>query len=134
MKELKQDLWQRKFPILLIQDGISKAMEKDTYELRKVKDKSNKNKMLLFVSTFNPNNPEVFGIIQQNKHILEKSDIMKAALKEKPLWRANARPGTYNISWPEQDPTTALPKTPLKSVREETVDYANTSLKEKTSN
>ena len=39
------------------------AMGKDTHELRQVKDKSNKNKMLPFVSTFNPNNPEVFGII-----------------------------------------------------------------------
>ena len=59
MKELKQDMLQRKFPILLIQDGINIAMEKDTHELRRMKDKSNKNEMLPFVSTFNPNNPEV---------------------------------------------------------------------------
>ena len=40
MEELKQDFIKRKFPILLIQDRINKAMEKNQCDLRQVKNKN----------------------------------------------------------------------------------------------
>ena len=57
IEELKQDLIERKNPLLLIQDGINKALQKTKEELRTVKEK-NKTSNVPFVSTFNPNNPE----------------------------------------------------------------------------
>ena len=71
MEELKQDLIKRKFPILLIQDRINKAIEKNQCDLRQVKKNVDK-EYIPSVSTFNPNNPEVFGVIKQSQHILEK--------------------------------------------------------------
>ena len=46
MEELKQDLMKRNYPILLINDGIEKAMEKDIKELRQVKEKLNQNQIM----------------------------------------------------------------------------------------
>ena len=86
MKELKQDLMRRNYPILLINDGIEKAMEKDIKELRQVKEKLNQNQIIsTFVSTFNPQNPELFSVIKQNEHILEESDTMKSILEKTPF-------------------------------------------------
>ena len=85
MEELKQDLMKRNYPILLINDGIEKTMEKDIKELRQVKEKLNQNQIIPFVSTFNPQNPELFSVIKQNVHILEKSDTMKSILEKTPF-------------------------------------------------
>ena len=88
MEELNQDLIKRKFPILLIQNGINKAMEKNQCDLRQVKNKNVDKEYIPYVSTFNPNNPDLFGIIKQNQHILERSDIMESVLKQKPLLKS----------------------------------------------
>ena len=84
MEVLKQDLIERKYPLLLIQDGISKALQKTKEELRNVKEK-NKQRNIPFVTTFNPNNPELFGIISQNRRILGKSKVIKSIKKQTPL-------------------------------------------------
>ena len=75
--------------MLLIQDGINKAMEKNQCDLRQVKNKYVDKEYIHvpYVSTFNPNNPESFGIIKQNQNILERSDIMEPVLKQKPLFK-----------------------------------------------
>ena len=85
MKELKQDLIKRKFPILLIQDGINKAMKKPSMRSPAGENKNENKEYIHYVSTFNPNNPEVLGVIKQNQHILEKRNIMESVLKPKPL-------------------------------------------------
>lgn len=46
MEELKQDLIKRKFPILLIQDRINKAIEKNQCDLRQVKNKTRDKKKI----------------------------------------------------------------------------------------
>ena len=88
MEELKQDLMKRNYPFLLINDGIEKAMEKDIKELRQVKEKLNQNQIIPFVSTFNPQNPELFSVIKQNEHILEESDTMKSILEKTPFLKS----------------------------------------------
>ena len=84
MEELKQDLMKRNYPILLVNDGIEKAMEKDIKELRQVKEKLNQNQIIPFVNIY-PQNPELFSVIKQNEHIQEESDTMKSILEKHPF-------------------------------------------------
>ena len=67
-------------------------MGKNQCDLRQVKNKNVDKEYIPYVSTFNPNNPELFGIIKQNQHILERSYIMESVLKQKPLLKSK-RPG-----------------------------------------
>ena len=82
---------ERKYPLLLIQDGINKALQKTKEELRTVKEK-NKTSNIPFVSTFNPNNTELFGIINQNKRIIEKSKVMITIITKNPLLKSKRQP------------------------------------------
>ena len=56
-----------------------------------MKDKNGNKENMSFVSTFNPNNPEVFGVIKQTKHILEKSDKGICAKEETVIGKQMAR-------------------------------------------
>ena len=60
----------------VIQDGIGKALQKTKKELRNVTEKKQQ-RNIPFVTTFNP---ELFGIINQNRRILEKSKVIKSIL------------------------------------------------------
>ena len=56
--------------------GIHKAMNLNRQTLKIIKDKIQEN-IIPFVSTFNPKNPEVFNIINQNLPILHEDRQMK---------------------------------------------------------
>ena len=53
-----------------------------------MKNKNVDKEYIPYVSPFNPNNPEVFGVIKQNQQILERRDIMESVLKQKPLLKS----------------------------------------------
>ena len=69
LQELKNSLISRKYPITLIESGINKALNIPRDTLMQVKTHSKVN-TIPYVSTFNPNNTEMFGIFTNNLHIL----------------------------------------------------------------
>ena len=64
LSELKTLLEQQKNPITLIENSIKRALQILSNELRKRKEKG-AGKVITFVSTHNPNNPNIFPIIRQ---------------------------------------------------------------------
>lgn len=87
MQELKECLIKRKYPLHLITDGIDKALNQDQRVLRQVNAKPNTG-IIPFVSTFNPNNPEMFNFMKQNVPILKCSSRMKSVLDATPLLKS----------------------------------------------
>ena len=78
MGELKTLNKRRKYP----EDGIKKALTQSQNDLRNYRPKSDET-VLPFVSTYNPNNPEMFRIVKENQHILERSETMKEIMNSK---------------------------------------------------
>ena len=59
MPELKSFLIKQKYPLQIIEHGINRAMSLDKDVLRTVKEKSEE-KIIPYVSTNNPQDPEMF--------------------------------------------------------------------------
>ena len=52
-------------------------------DLRKTKDKQEGDNKLIFIQTFNPNNPDIFKIMNKGKHMLNGSEKMKTIVNRK---------------------------------------------------
>ena len=63
LSELETSLRKQKYPIALIENSIKKALQEPLNELRKTKEKR-REEIIPFVSTHNPNNPNIFPIIR----------------------------------------------------------------------
>ena len=91
MKELHQSLIKRGYPTAVIDDAISKAtrMNRDVLlqTITKLEDQK-----VPYVSTFNPNNPEIFTEIRKNLPILFRSETMKRALGDKQIIKSKRQP------------------------------------------
>ena len=79
LKELQVLLLQRHYPSKLILNGITKALSLDRKELLTVKTQNMKN-VIPYVSTHNPQNPEIYNVIRNNLPILEEDPDMKKIL------------------------------------------------------
>nr|XP_022299146.1 uncharacterized protein LOC111107980 [Crassostrea virginica] len=79
LKELQVLLLQRHYPRKLILNGITKALSLDRKELLTVKTQNLKN-VIPYVSTHNPQNPEIYNVIRNNLPILEEDPDMKKIL------------------------------------------------------
>ena len=82
MEELKTFPKRRKYPLRLVENGIKKALTQSPNNLRNYRPKLYET-VIPFVSTYNPNNPEMIRIIKENQHILERSDTMKEIMNSK---------------------------------------------------
>ena len=68
LKELEILLLEQHYPERIIKAGVNKALKIPQSELRNVKKQEEK-KILPFISTFNPNNPEALPIIKKTLQI-----------------------------------------------------------------
>ena len=64
LEELKEIMRRQKYPLEIINKGITKAISIPQTELRQPKDTENSEKILPFVTTYNQNNPSVFSTIK----------------------------------------------------------------------
>ena len=91
MKELHQSLIKRGYPTAVIDDAISKAtrMNRDVLPqtITKLEDQK-----VPYVSTFNPNHPEIFTEIRKNLPIFFRSETMKRALGDKQIIKSKRQP------------------------------------------
>ena len=74
-----------------MESGINKALNIPRDSLMQVKIHSKEN-AFPFVSTFNPNYAEMFGIFTNNLHILYSDDKIKDALNETKLIKSKRQP------------------------------------------
>ncbi|MCG7879609.1 MAG: GIY-YIG nuclease family protein [Candidatus Thiodiazotropha endolucinida] len=94
MEELKSFLIKQKYPLQIIEHGINRAMSLDKAVLRTVKEKS-EDKIIPYVSTYNPKDPELFNVIRDNVPILEEDDKMRRILTKYKLIKSKRQP--YNL-------------------------------------
>ena len=84
LEELKTFLSKQKYPPALIEDSILKVKALKRPNLLQPKQLSNAdNNIIPYVTTFSPNNPEIFPDIRQNKSIHLRNDRMKSIYKHK---------------------------------------------------
>ena len=84
LEELKMFLLKQNYPPSLIEDSISKLKDFNRPDLLKLKASISKDSNSIpYVTTFNPNNPEIFPEIQQNKSILLRDERLKTIYKHK---------------------------------------------------
>ena len=80
-EELTNFLTKQKYPKELIKGGIQKAKTLNREELRNVQEKE-KEDIIPYVSTFNPNNSEIYGEIHSDIKVLRRDEHMKEVLKK----------------------------------------------------
>lgn len=81
LHELHQSLKQRNYPQNLILHGIQQARSHPRQDLLQIKNKTDK-KVLPFVSTFNPKNPEFFQVLRSNATFLQQDATMQRVLNK----------------------------------------------------
>ena len=81
LDELKDCLINRHYPLAVIEYGIKKAKDIDIKTLRTPNEHETTD-IITFVTTHNPNNPDMFKVLQNNKEILNSSIRCKDAFKK----------------------------------------------------
>ena len=84
LSELKASLKQQKYPFALMENSIKRALQIPLKELRKLKEKGTE-VIIPFVSTHNPNNPNIFPIITQTFENFQHSETMSNVFSSKKL-------------------------------------------------
>ena len=93
MDELQKILYSQKYPQNLIQEAIRKVAGIPTENLRALKAKTDSNN-LTFVLTFNPNNKNVFPLIQTAFKSLQQSYETKECFKDIKLIKSQRQPSS----------------------------------------
>lgn len=81
LSELVTVLLRRKYPVEVINSGIQKALSIPRSDLLTVHEKSDE-KITPYISTHNPKNKEMFGILRNNMEILDNDETMKRIINE----------------------------------------------------
>ena len=79
MQELKSFLLKQKYPEQIFNHGLEKAMALDKDRLRTVQSRTEES-IIPYVSTYNPNDPEMFHVIIDNEPILQEDEKMRNIL------------------------------------------------------
>ena len=74
MGNLKSNLSKYHYPDSLIKQGFQKALSIPQKNLRKPKKPSNEN-ILLFITAFDPNNPNIYGTIKSSVNCLKNNNV-----------------------------------------------------------
>ena len=75
LQKLRNNLESQKYPKNVIDIGIEKALKIPQADLRKAKKKNEDDKILPFVTTYNPNNPEIFNKIKDTFLSLQQNEV-----------------------------------------------------------
>ena len=74
LENLKTNLSKYHYPDSLIKQGFQKALSIPQKDLRKPKKLSNEN-ILPFITTFNPNNPNIYSTIKSSINCLKNNNV-----------------------------------------------------------
>ena len=116
LKELYDILMERKYPKTVIEMGIAKAKAIDIQELRQPRPILESKETIAFVSTFNPNNPEVFNTIHQNLPMLKQNIRTKTVLEQFEIIKSKRQPKSLKklLTSAKFDPGNIKPRTVQK--------------------
>ena len=92
LSELRISLQKRRYPDTVISEGIKKAKSIPRDSLLSTCTHTSNEEVLPYVSTFNPNNTEMFGIFKNNMHILTNDQTMSEALSTSKIIKSKRQP------------------------------------------
>lgn len=93
LKELSTFLQERKYPITIINHGISLAKQIPVQELRSSKNtEQGSNEIIAYISTFNPNFEDNFGVIKSTFNNLQCHTETKEIFKDAKLIKSKRQP------------------------------------------
>ena len=90
--ELKIYLTKCKYPLKLIEDVIAKEDFLDRRTLLSNHKKSEESDMIPYVTTLNPNNPEIYPNIKQFKSILQRNHELHEMFRGKVFLKSKRQP------------------------------------------
>ena len=93
LSELRISLQKRSYPDTVISAGIKKVKSIPRDSLLSICTHTrNEEEVLPYVSTFNPNNTEMFGIFKNNMHILTNDQTMRETLSTSKIIKSKRQP------------------------------------------
>ena len=98
LSELCNSLQKRNYPDTVVSEGIKKAKSIPRNTLLTTQTK-NKGEVLPYVSTFNPNSTELFGILKSNMHLLTNYQTMREALSESKNIKSKPQPPNLKANY-----------------------------------
>ena len=75
LDQLRKNLITQRYPQDVINKGISKALSIPQNQLRKPKESRNVDKIIPYISTYNPNNPQIFDTVKSTFESLKHNEV-----------------------------------------------------------
>ena len=90
--DLKQILLDKNYPAEIINIGIEKAFSQTPEELRGVREQTKENNLLCLVTTYNPNNPQVYKLVRETLPMLNQSSSLKTIMSKTKVIHSQRQP------------------------------------------
>ena len=90
--DLKQILLRKQYPAEIIDYGANKALTQTTEELRRVREQATENNLLCLVTTYNPNNPQVFQLVRKTLPMLNQNSSLKSIMSKTKVIHSQREP------------------------------------------
>ena len=82
LDDLKQILLRKQYPVEIIDYGVDKALALTTEELNRVREQTTENNLLCLVTTYNPNNLQVFQLVKRTLPMLNQNSSLKSIMSK----------------------------------------------------
>ena len=92
LQDLKQILLRKQYPAEIIDYGVNKALTQTTEELRRVREQATENNLLCLVTTYNPNNPQVFQLVRKTLPMLNQNSSLKSIMNKTKVIHSQRQP------------------------------------------
>ena len=92
LHDLKKILLRKQYPAEIINYGVNKALTQTTEELRRVREQATENNLLCLVTTYNPNNPQVFQLIRKTLPMLNQNSSLKSIMSKTKVIHSQRQP------------------------------------------
>ena len=90
--DLKQILLRKQYPAEIIDYNVNKALTQTTEELRRVREQATENNLLCLVTTYNPNNPQVFQLVRRTLSMLNQNSSLKSIMSKTKVIHSQRQP------------------------------------------
>ena len=90
--DLKQILLRKQYLAEIIDYGVNKALTQTTEELRRMREQATENNLLCLVTTYNPNNPQVFQLVRKTLPMLNQNSSLKSIMSKTKVIHSQRQP------------------------------------------
>ena len=108
ISDLKHHLIKCKYPMKIINSAIVKATNIDQTQLRTIKEKET-SEVLVFVSTYNPKNPNIYNIINNAMFLIKSNPILNEIFGKVKLIKSRREPPSLEDTLTRSNFTTDKP-------------------------